>query len=202
MTWAQLHARQLSIAAIILVAVAIGAWLYAHARHVRGEAASAALSTAEQALSAGNAALAQSDLERLVKRYPSTHAAKEGTLLLAQVLYQKGQYSQGIAKLADLTQADDRAIASGAENLMASGYEEMKKFADAAQHYQKAAAGTPYPAYKDEYMASAARAFTEAGKTDEARKIWETLANDPTSSSSAEARVRLGQLEARAVPRG
>jgi len=202
MEWTQIHARELSIAAIVIVAVAIGAWLYAHARQVRGQAASAALATAEQAFSAGNAALAQSDLERLIKRYPSTHAGKEATLLLAQVLYQNGKYQQGITQLSALAGSDEKAIASGAENLTAAGYEELKKFDDAAQHYQKAAAITPYATYKDGYLASAARAYTEAGKTDEAKKIWQTLANDQSSPSSAEAKVRLGQLEAKAGPKG
>lgn len=202
MAWSQLHARQLGIAAIIIVVAAVGAWLYAHARQVRSATASTQLSTAEQAMAAGNAALAQSDLERLIKRYPSTRAGMEGRLLLAQVLYQKGQYTQGIAQLTDLTNSDERAIAANAENLIGAGYEEMQKFADAAAHYQRAAAKTPYAEYKDGYLANAARAFTEAGKTDEARKIWETLANDESSPSAAEARVRLGQLEAKAVSKG
>lgn len=202
MAWSQLHARQLGIAAIVIAVVALGAWLYAHSRQVRSQTASTQLSTAEQAMSAGNAALAQSDLERLIKRYSSTRAGQEARLLLAQILYQKGQYTQGIAQLTGLTSSDERAISSNAENLIGAGYEEMQKFADAAAHYQRAADTTPYPAYKDGYLASAARAYTEAGKTDEARKIWESLASDESSPSAAEARVRLGQLEAKPVGKG
>jgi predicted negative regulator of RcsB-dependent stress response len=202
LTWSQLHARQLGIAAIVIVVVALGAWLYAHSRQVRSVTASTQLATAEQAMSAGNAALAQSDLERLIKRYPGTRAGKEGRLLLAQVLYQKGQYAQGIAQLTELTTSDERAIAANAENLIGAGYEEMQKWADAATHYERAANTTPYPAYKDGFLANAARAYTEAGKTDEAKRIWQSLASDPSSPSAAEARVRLGQLEAKPVSKG
>jgi predicted negative regulator of RcsB-dependent stress response len=200
MAWLELHARQVTIAVVVIAAVAVGAWLYRHMQAVRGQTASAQLGTAAQTIAAGNAALAQSDLERLVKRYPNTRAAQEGTLLLARLLYQKGSYQQGITALAGLVSSDDAALAAGAENLTAAGYEEMKKFADAAAHYQKAAALTPYGTYRDDYQASAARALTEAGKTDEARKIWTELAADPTASVSAEARVRLGQLEVTPVP--
>lgn len=202
MAWLEFHARQVTIVVIVIAAVAVGAWLYKHMRAVRGQTASAQLATAEQTVAAGNAALAQSDLEKLIKRYPNTRAAQEGTLLLAQVLYQKGSYQQGVTALSELVTSDDAALAAGAENLTAAGYEEMKKFADAAAHYQKAAVLTPYDTYRDDYRASAARALTEAGKTDDARKIWTELAADPTASVAAEARVRLGQLEVKPVPKG
>jgi predicted negative regulator of RcsB-dependent stress response len=202
MAWMEFHARQIALALVVLVAVGIGAWLYMHMRQVRSETASAQLSTAEQALGAGNAALAQSDLEKLIKRYPNTRAGQEAVLLLAQVLYQKGSYTEGIAKLNELAGSDDRVLASGAESLLGAGYEELKKFAEAAEHYRSAASKTPYGTYRDDYLASAARAYTEAGKTDEARKIWEQLTADPSSSVAAEARVRLGQLEATPVPKG
>jgi hypothetical protein len=67
---------------------------------------------------------------------------------------------------------------------------------DAAATYEKAAKKAPFKVDHDVYMASAARALTTAGKTEDARKIWSALANDDQSSASAEARVRLGELEA------
>ncbi|HEX5438194.1 MAG TPA: tetratricopeptide repeat protein [Gemmatimonadaceae bacterium] len=202
LAWAQIHMRQLSIGAIVIVVVALGVWFYMHAQAVREESASSALSTAEQAYAAGNAALAQSDLDKMITRYSGTHAAREGAMLLAHVLYQKGQYAQGIAKLSALTASDDPAIASGAENLQAAGYEAMRKFDEAAQHYQHAAATTPYTAYRSTYRASAARALMEAGKTSEAAALWKTLASDKDPGIAAEARVRLGQLEAKPVSKG
>jgi hypothetical protein len=48
------------------------------------------------------------------------------------------------------------------------------------------------------YIASAARDYTAAGKTDDAKKIWSALAKDDQSPAAAEARVRLGELEAKA----
>ena len=47
-------------------------------------------------------------------------------------------------------------------------------------------------------MANAARAYTTAGKLDDAKKIWSALAKDDQSPAAAEARVRLGELEAKA----
>jgi lipopolysaccharide biosynthesis regulator YciM len=177
--------------------IAAGFWFYkaSHAKQVAN--ASNALAEAEQALNAGNLALAQSDLEKLSKRYDNTPSGKEAVLLLAQVLYQKGQYQQGIEQLQKIANADTKYIAAGANSMIAAGYEQQSKYADAASYYQKAADKAAFPTDRDNYRAAAARALASAGKTDEARKIWTDLANDLTSPAAAEARVRLGELDAK-----
>ena len=83
---------------------------------------------------------------------------------------------------------------------MAAGYEEMGKFGRAAELYRKAADNTSYAGTKSTYLAGAARALTSAGDTAGAKKIWSTLASDATNpSAAAEARVRLGELHAKAA---
>jgi len=56
---------------------------------------------------------------------------------------------------------------------------------------------TRFPADKAEYRASAARSYAAAGKVAEAKAIWTDLAKDDTGPMAAEARVRLGELEAK-----
>jgi len=196
--WLELHSRELMYASIGLLVVAGGFWFYQQSNERQAQSASAALSEAESAVAAGNLPLAESDLQKLVQRYGSTHAGTQANVLLAQVHYEKGEYQQGIEQLKTVTDDKDAYTAAAGLNLMAAGLEQSGKFADAASTYEKAAAKTPYKVDRDVYLANAARAYTTAGKPDAAKKIWSALANDDQSQGAAEARVRLGELEAKA----
>lgn len=197
--WAELHSKLLTIVAVAIIAVAGGAWFYQKSHEARLRNASNALTDAEQALGAGNLALAQADLEKVVSRYGGTRPGEQAALVLAQVLYDKGQYQQGIAGLEKLEGSAGDYLKAGTLNMIGAGYEQEGKYDQAAAAYQKAAAAARYPNDRDQYMASAARALTAGGKADQAKAIWTKLADDPASSQAAEARVRLGELEAKAV---
>lgn len=200
--WALIHSKGLSIAAgVILVAVGL-AWLYMKSQQAQAQNASSALVQAEQAIGAGNSALAQSDLQRIVSRYGSTDAGHEAQLLLSQTFYDAGKYAEGIQNLQKLIETKPKFVEASAYNLMGAGYEQQSKFDDAAGAYQKAADIATGKGDRDTYLANAARALTAGGKTAEAVKIWSKLAADPTSPASAEAKVRLGELQAKAVKAG
>ena len=200
--WALLHSKSLSIAAGVIV-VAVGlAFLYVKSQQAQARNASSALVQAEQALGAGNSALAQSDLERIVNRYGSTESGRQAQLLLSQTYYDAGKYAQGIDNLQKLIATKPKFIEASAYNLMGAGYEQQNKFDDAAGAYQKAADMAVGKSDRDSYLANAARALTAGGKKAEAERIWSKLAADPTSPAAAEARVRLGELQAKAVKAG
>jgi predicted negative regulator of RcsB-dependent stress response len=196
--WLELHSRELMYASIGLLVVAGGFWFYRQSNERQAQSASTALSEAESAIAAGNLPLAQSDLEKLVSRYGKTSAGTQAHVLLAQVHYEKGEFQQGIDQLKPVTDDKDAYTAAAGLNLMAAGLEQSGKFGDAATTYEKAAGKAPYKVDHDVYMASAARAYTTAGKTEDAKKIWSALAKDDQSPAAAEARVRLGELEAKA----
>jgi hypothetical protein len=84
------------------------------------------------------------------------------------------------------------------EGLIAAGLSQQgpTKEADAASHYQKAA-NLSVATDKDGYLAEAARSFTAAGKKPEARAIWADLANRTDSPRAIEAKIRLGELDAK-----
>jgi predicted negative regulator of RcsB-dependent stress response len=178
--------------------VAGGFWFYRQSEMRQAESASTALAEAQAAVAAGNLPLAQSDLERLIQRYGGTDAATQAHVLLAQVHFDKGEFQQGITELKPVTDSRDAYTSATAMNLTAAGLEQSGKFADAAAEYEKAAAKAPYKVDHDVFMASAARVLTTAGKLDDAKKIWSALAKDDESAASAEARVRLGEIEAKA----
>jgi tetratricopeptide (TPR) repeat protein len=104
--------------------------------------------------------------------------------------------------LEPLTKDGDKEVRANAYNLIGAGYEAQNKLEDAAKAYQQAATITPYAIERDQFVASAARALTDGGKLDEAKKLWSQLANDPASAMAAEARVRLGEIEAQAARQG
>jgi predicted negative regulator of RcsB-dependent stress response len=196
--WLELHSRELMYASIGLLVVAGGFWFYRQSNERQAQSASTALSEAESAIAAGNLPLAQSDLEKLVARYGKTSAGTQAHVLLAQVHYEKGEYQAGIEQLKAVTDDKDAYTAAAGLNLMAAGLEQSGKFGEAATTYEKAATKAPYKTDHDVYMASAARAYTTAGKVADAKKIWSALAKDDQSPAAAEARVRLGELEAKA----
>jgi tetratricopeptide (TPR) repeat protein len=134
-----------------------------------------------------------------VKRYGDTPSGKVAVTLLAQVHYQKGEYQAGIDALKPLTTANDKYFTAGALNLAGNGYEQMKKYAEAADMYQKASSRAQYESDKAYYLSSAARVLLAAGKTADAKAIWVQLSSDPSGPGAAEARVRLGELEAKPV---
>jgi len=202
MEWAELHSRHLTIAAAAVVVIAGGIWFYAKSREARAANASAALVEAEQAVEAGNMPLAQNDLQRLVGRYGGTTAGRQGQLLLGKVMFERGQYQGGIAELQKLADEKDEFTQAQAYDLIGAGYEQQQKFVEAAAAYRQAAASARFPQDRDGYLANAARALAAGGKTADAIEIWKKIADDPTSPASAEAKVRLGELEAKAVTRG
>ena len=195
--WIELHSTWITIALVVLALIVGGIWFMRTAHRKQAENASAALSDAEGSISAGNLALAQTQLQSLLNRYGSTPAGKEAHLLLAQVYYDKGQFQQGVEQLKPLTTADDKFRSSTALNLVGAGYEEMGKYQDAADAYQQAADRAPSTTERSMFRANAARALGLAGKFAEAKKIWAELAAEPNGPVAAEARVRLGELEAK-----
>jgi predicted negative regulator of RcsB-dependent stress response len=192
--WVQANMRKIAIAGVVVVTIGVGFWLWRQSQVARERNAAVDLLAVSQTIQSGNAALAQSDLERLVVRYEGTNAAAQGSLELASMYYTQGQYDRGIALLEQLAKsADNDQLRALAENGAAAGYEGAGRFADAATHYRQAAELTRLPDERDMYLANAARAYMSAGNETEAIAIWRQLA-ESDGAQAPEARVRLGEL--------
>jgi predicted negative regulator of RcsB-dependent stress response len=192
--WARTNAKPLGIA-VGVVALAAVLWVVGNQWRVqRAGAADAALSRARQSYAQGNLPLAQTDLRRVITRFGGSSAGSQATMLLAQAYYEQGKADSGLRVLNEgKPSSADRA---SFEALKGAGYEQEKKWSEAAERYQAAAGLTEAKIAKDRYMADAARTFTEGGKKAEAEKIWTALSKDNTSAYAAEARLRLGELRA------
>src|SRR4051812_30629926 len=70
--WTRINARALAVGAAFIVVVAVGYWFYMRSRQIQAANAEKALMQAKQSMTAGNLALAQSDLQKVYSRYEST----------------------------------------------------------------------------------------------------------------------------------
>ena len=195
--WFQVRSWVLVTGAAIVVVAAAGYWFFQRSRQIRMINADRSLMTAQQSLASGNNALAQSDLQKVIGRYQGTSAGTQAAMLLAQMNYEQGKYQDGINQLQRVV-GDAAGSQSAVLSLIADGYSQMGKAADAAKYYTQAAAGTALENERAYYRAKAARSYATAGNTAEAKKVWSELAKDEKSPSvAAEARVRLAELDAK-----
>ena len=114
--------------------------------------------------------------------------------MLGQVYYDQQKYTDGVTALEKLKGSVGSGFEASIEALIAVGYESQGKYDLAAEHYGKAASAARFPMDKGANEANQARNLTSAGKTAEARKIWEALTKNEDLPFAQEALVRLGEL--------
>jgi predicted negative regulator of RcsB-dependent stress response len=192
--WTQKNLRLVLIGFAIIVAVAVGVWLYVATQANKEQRAATELQRASGAVAAGNFALAETDLTRIVQQFGSTDAGKQAVLLLSEALYGQGKYQEGVDQLQRHVDAAPDYLRGAFLAQLAAGYEELGNFAEAAATYERAAATARFDNDRASLRADAARAFTLAGNTARARQIWEAEAANEASPVAGEARVRLGEL--------
>lgn len=192
--------RKTSKPAGIVLAIALvaggGYYFWRQSQLNEAKTAERQLFQAQTALAQGNRPLAESDLQKLITASGSTPAGIRAAAILAELRYDEGKYPEGTALVQKALEKAPDVQKPGLHALLAAGYEDQKKPAEAAAEFQKAADATPYDLDKQKYLADAARSLGAAGKTAEAKKIWSQLAEDELSPTAGEARVRLGELEA------
>jgi predicted negative regulator of RcsB-dependent stress response len=195
--WFRVRTRYLVVGAAVIAAAGVGYWFYTRSAQIKSARAEQSLLQAKQAVVQGNTALAQNDLQNILRRYPNTRSGVEAGLLLAEVHYGKGEYQKGIDVLRRLV--DDAAAELSLAKihaLIGDGQVQLGNLKDAAESYQRAADQARFDGARAFHMARKARVLMAAGKTNEARKVWQELATAAWAESVApEARVRLGELE-------
>jgi predicted negative regulator of RcsB-dependent stress response len=201
--WFRVRSRYIAIGAAAVVVALAGYWLYTRQQIRNAERADTAYRRAQQAYFQGNQSLALTDLTSLVKSRGGTPAGVQGAMLLAQLHYERGEYPKGVDALRSLPSSTARERSKPAvESLIGDGLSMENKPADAAAAYQRAAEAADQPGERAYHLAKRARALMAANQADEARKLWTELATNPDYSAVAgEARVRLGELEAKPAGR-
>jgi predicted negative regulator of RcsB-dependent stress response len=195
--WARANSQKLSVAGMVVVALVLVGWLWRASADKKEVKASTALAAAQDVVQSGNAALAQSDLQSLLRRYGGTTAAIQARLLLAQVHFAQGKVDDGLRELNEIKSPG--LFAASVHSMRAAGLEQAGKPAEAAPEYEKASEAASTPLAKGAYRSDAARAYLAAGNRDAAKRIWESIAADDSSPLAGEARVRIGELNAKPI---
>lgn len=200
--WFELYNKQLTWGVVGVAVVAAGIWFYSRSQALKEEKAERALLTAQQSIP-GNMPLAESDLRKLIQRYDGTSAAFQAQLALAHAFYDENRYQDGVESLkkAMPSLSKSKDFESSGHLLLAAGYEQMRKYLDAASEYALAAKAARFDPDRQRYESAEARAYLSAGRTEMAKQIWTRLAADSKGTVAGEARVRLGELEAKAEPK-
>jgi len=192
------YKQHLAWVGVVIVIAGAGAWFYLRSESIKSQRAEAAYEAAVQSVSSGNLPLAQSDLKKAATRYAGTNGGTESSMALAKIYYQQGKYQDGISALT-APAAKKGDLQYETRLLVASGYEGLNKWAEAAKEYEAAAEVARFDADKAGAQAMAARAYQAGGNKAAAAKIWTDLLNDPKSNFATEAQIRLGELQAAAV---
>lgn len=194
LAWARAHGRQLGLGGIAVAAVAGILWVV-RAQNARNETtASQQLVAAQRNVGTGNLALAAADLKKVADRFGSTRAGTDAKVLLSQVLLQQGKTEDALTLLGEI--GTSGISATSVHALRGSALEQSGKASEAATEYLAAARSTQLKAEGESFKADAARAYLAAGKKDEALKIWQEIAANPSSVLYNEALLRVGELTA------
>ena len=195
--WLRDHSRELTWTVTALVVIVGGYWFYERSQAIKSQRAETAYLQARQAVEAGNLPLGISDLQKVVNRYEGTAAGSQAAMTLAQALYDSNKFKEGVAALKKVEGSVPSEFKASIHVLEAAGYEGLKDFANAAEQFRQASDATKFPADKAEYLASAARDYQAAGNIKAAIGIWQDLEKNENPGVAGEARVRLGELEAK-----
>ncbi len=203
MDWFNINSRWVGLAGLIVLLAAVVAWYIPRQREQRNENADRQLLMAKQSLAPGNQnlPLAEVDLRKVADRYEGTAAGAEAGMLLAQLKLEKGDNQGAVTYLRELTsKLKSGPNAAAARGLLGDALSQLGKSAEAAGEYERAAELTSMPNEKAYLASKAGHAYMAAGKSAEARRIWEALAGQQDNpAAAAEARVRLGELAAEAA---
>jgi tetratricopeptide (TPR) repeat protein len=193
--WVKRH-KQLSswIGAVIVIAAVLFVWQLSTKRRAE-EIASRELQGARFAFENQNLPLAASELAKVVENYDGTNAAEEGRLLLANVRLLQGQPQQAVTVLHDWASGAGQAYRSQAYSLLGAAYENLGRFRDAAEAYEKASSVARLDFQRAQLLSDAGRAWTSAADTTRAIAAYRRIVKDfPKESAVTEAKVRLGEL--------
>ena len=188
--------RALLIAAGVVLAIALGAWMVVSSNSRKEEFAARSLMQARSAALAGNLPVASSELQKLIDTYRGTDAASEAVISLNQIRMINGQSELAAVNLREFLATNPAPrFAAPAQGLLAAALENAGQHAEAAEAFKRAAAAATVGYLKAEYLVDAGRAYRNAGKSAEAQAAYrEVIEKYDATTSVTEARVRLAEL--------
>ena len=170
--------------AVVVIAVGLGAWLIsARMQASRDEKAAAALTQVTPKIDLNiPAAAAATDLEKFIKEYPGTPAAREAQLMRANLLYGLQQYSEAAKAYESLMDSRDPVWNSLITESLSYCYEGMGNYKKAAEVLKPVVEETFGP-MKTEVIHRMAMLYEQAKDPREAAVYWRKLMEKPSDAT-------------------
>jgi len=196
MLWVRKHQKLVLGIAGAVVIVALGTWLVRETGQRRQLRAAEALDQARNIAESGNLPLAASELQKIVETFSGTDAATEAVVTLNQVRMVNGQSQLAVVSLQDYLKTNPKKVYKvPAQGLLGEALENAGRPEEAGAAYMGASSDAEVDYLKAQYLLSAARAFANAGKVDEAVKALQAIVEKyPKTTAVTEAKVRLSEL--------
>jgi predicted negative regulator of RcsB-dependent stress response len=188
------------VLAVVVIAVGLGAWgINARMRTSRNEKAAAALSQVIPKIDFNlPAAAAASDLEKFIKRYPGTPAAREAQLTRANLLYKLQQYSAAAKAYESLLDNRDPGWDILITESLSYCYEGMGNYKKAADVLKPLVEQTFGP-MRPEIIHRLAMLYEQAKDPSQAAVYWRKLLEKPPDAAmTAYLQEKLAAAEAAA----
>ena len=195
-TWL-LYQKQIIIGAIVIAAGTGGLWLWSRSGQIKEAKAGVAFQAAEATFLSGNKFLAQPELEKITARYRGTTAGTQAGMLIAQAMFEQGKFAEGIAQLEAVVGSAPGSLGAGIHALIGSGLESSGKPAEAAAAFAQAASAAEFANDRDMHRMEQARNLVVANDAAGAAKLYGEIVLREDSPFAGEARVRLGELNAK-----
>lgn len=191
--WVEQNARALGTGAVIAAVAVAGLFAWRSSERATADRADRALYQAEARYVQGDPGAAQA-LQQVNARYGGTSAGAHARVLLAQANYDQGKYADGLRVLGGGSPPADWRDQT--ERMRAVGEEGAGRPKEAAAIYERLASEVG-PDEKSSLLGDAARAYEAAGDQAAARRTWQSIIDAGRPGTADEARVRLGELNAR-----
>jgi len=135
-------------------------------------------------------------LKSIVSNYGGTKAGNMARFYLADTYYQLGRYEDALPEFEAFSPNEPTLGVSRLAGI-AECYEAQGKYADAAEHYDRAASKYPNDVTVAENLSDAARNYVLAGQKERALELYKRLRkNYPTTPYGREADRYIAQLSA------
>ncbi|HET6361957.1 MAG TPA: tetratricopeptide repeat protein [Gemmatimonadota bacterium] len=194
--WAETHRREMVGAAVALVLLAAGFFVYRNVSRGADEEASRDYMMARQAYFAANYQLAVSDLQGYLDRHGDTAYADDAMLFLAESQLHAGQPAEAVATLEEMLDAHGGSpLADNARRLLAAAYGQAGQLDRAVEKYREAIENAEFDEQKVQLRGSLAELYVSQSRKAEAVEEYQAIVElQPESPAADEARRAIAEL--------
>ncbi len=190
--------NKVTIGLAVILAVIIFATLVHRSKKAAELNASVKLAEANSKIVRGDLQQTIDILLSMSENYSGTNSASRGVYLLAYTYFQKGEYENAVTYFKKYLDdyANDPILTDAAYSGLGACYEQMGKFADAAQSYEKGATKFVDHFNAPQQLMDAARCYVSINRIADARNCYETVIEKyPESEFKKDAELFLARLK-------